>query len=126
MEENVIIYPTTPDADGWFYEDEGEAAFEILTKEYENGNLVKKFTLKKGKHKGKEISVRELKAKDTEAINKMLKDEKGEERQNKYMQYTMFKASNLAEIGIMPEDIPEMHASDYTKLSVANATLNFM
>ena len=124
--EEKIIYPTTSNEEGWFIEDEGDASFEILTKEYENGNLVKKFTIKRGKNKGKEVVIRELMGKDMDDIQKVLKGEKEGERENKYMQYAMFKASNLGELNIMPEDIPNMHASDYNRLNIANASLNFM
>jgi hypothetical protein len=124
--EEKIIYPTPANAEGWFTEDEGDASLDIFTKEYENGNLVKKFTLKKGKHKGKDVIIRELMGRDMEEIQKVLKGDKEGERENKYMQYAMFKSSNLGELGIVAEDIPSMHASDYNKLSIANASLNFM
>lgn len=122
--EQEVKYPTQPTTDGWYTENETDAAFEILTKEYENGSLVKKVTLKKGKLKGSEVIIRELKANDSDAVSRMVKGSKNVEQD--YSRLTLFKASNLAELGLVVEDIADLAASDYNKLNVMNASLNFI
>lgn len=124
--EDLTLYPTTPDSDGWYYESKDDETFEVLTKSYDNGNVIKKFALKKGKYKGKEITVRELMGKDMDGIEKMIRGEKESERDGLYMKVAMFKASNINELGLTIEDVENLHAVDYNRLKITNATLNFM
>lgn len=60
-----IIYPTTPDQDGFFIESADDAEMEISTKVYDNGNKVKKCFLPAC---CKTAVVRELIAKDSKEI----------------------------------------------------------
>ena len=66
MSENQITFPSAPDTEGFFFESEDDYALEILTKKYENGNVVKKITFADGSI----AIVRELLGRDQKHIQR--------------------------------------------------------
>jgi hypothetical protein len=68
-EETEVTYPTEPNAEGFYYENAEDAAMEILTKVYENENMIKQTTLPKTKQVA---VVRELSGKDQKEISRFM------------------------------------------------------
>lgn len=69
IESKPKIYPTAPDADGAFFETDADEAMGIITKEYENGNRIKRCLLPQSK---KVAQVRELKGKDLVTVQRYM------------------------------------------------------
>jgi aspartate/glutamate racemase len=66
IEKQQAIYPSTPDADGFYFENDEEMTVGVMTKKYENGNIVKRVIFPDGKT----AIVRELTGKDQKLINR--------------------------------------------------------
>jgi hypothetical protein len=66
IEKKAAMYPSTPDADGFYFENEEEMTVGVTTKKYENGNVVKRVVFPDGKI----AIVRELTGKDQKLINR--------------------------------------------------------
>ena len=69
MEEAKKIYPTDPDAEGWFFQDETEESSGVQTRDYENGSRVKRVFISGNR----EVVVRELKGRDFGVIQDITK-----------------------------------------------------
>ena len=109
-------YPTKPDADGFFFENEEEEKKGISTKEYENGNVVKKTKLKKGRT----AIVRELLGKDNKDIVKLM----GDKTEN-YLNAAISIATKIDDKPVFMEDIDFMHMKDVNRLTEMYQSLNF-
>ncbi|MCO5238868.1 MAG: hypothetical protein M9904_02325 [Chitinophagaceae bacterium] len=72
MEETKKVYPTAPDADGWFYENEDEETAGVQTRTYENMSRAKRVFISGNR----EVMVRELKGRDFSIIQDITKDGK--------------------------------------------------
>lgn len=119
-ENTEIIYPTTTDADGFYYEDEVDEARDIQTKEYENGNLIKKVKLSRGKV----AIVRELMSSDVSKAYQLAGAKNKEDR--RVVAAMISLAVTIDEKPVMMEDVLDtMKAKDYMRLASANAALNF-
>lgn len=110
-------FPTKPDAEGFYYENEVEETYGIATKEYENGNLVKRVPLS-----GKRTAiVRELNYEDGTNAIKMCNGS-----EDLYMHAKMSIATKVdGDKIIMMEDIPKMKLKDTERLTMAFQALNF-
>ncbi len=115
MEKNNA-YPTLPNAEGFYFESDSDEALEISTKEYENGNLVKKVQLRKGKF----AIVREL---DRKEMNKVREIANGD---NEKMAASLIATcAKIDDKELIMEDVLEFKAKDYNRLTVAAQSLNF-
>lgn len=117
-EKKETTYPTTPDANGYFFNSEEEFSLDIKTKEYPNGSQIKEVVLPKSK---KVAVIRELKAKDSEKIAAICGDDSA-----KYQKAVITLATKIDNASVVIEEIDEMSLSDYTRLQAANAFINFM
>lgn len=64
-------YPTQPDSDGFYFQDEGEETAGILTRDYENGSAIKKAVLKSGAT----AIIRKLKGRDFVETKKQIQSD---------------------------------------------------
>lgn len=119
QEEVKKVYPTAPDADGFFYATEDEEAFEILTKEYSNGNLVKKTILPRCK---KEAVVRETFGRDMDEIGRFVKKDSGQGNQNIAYITVATKIEGKKETY---EYFEGLKSKDINRLILMNTALNF-
>jgi len=110
-------YPTPPNSDGFFFEDETNEVMAIESQTYENGKEVRRVTLS-----DKRVAiVRQLTGKEmgTDVTRLIGKD------QDNY-QYAMVAVSTkIDDKGLTIEDVMEMLGKDYIKLQVANSQVNF-
>ena len=116
--ETEINYPTLPDADGFYFENENEELLAITTKEYENGNLVKKVPLKKGRF----AIVRELDQKEMKKVREIAGDGKDQQRFSASM---IAMCTRIDDKDLIMEDVLEYKAKDFGRISMAAQALNF-
>lgn len=112
-----VTYPTTPDADGFFTANEDDASMNILTKNYDNGNIVKQATLPKSKQVA---VVRELIAADTKDVSRFM-----DKDPEKYQMASITAATTLDGNKQPIEVIEKMKMSDYNILISMYQDLNF-
>lgn len=117
MEKVVKVYPTPPDQDGFYFETENEEIMGIQTKEYENGNLVKKVPLRKGKF----ATVREL---DRKELRKVYEIAGGNDK-DRLVSALIAMSTKIDDQELIMEDVLEYKAKDYSRLSLAAQALNF-
>lgn len=115
--ETKIIYPTTPDAEGFFFESEGDAAMEIYTKVYENGNKIKRALLPASR---KIAVVRELLARDSQLITRHMGRE-----QEKYNLACITVAATFDGNLLPIEEISVLKMKDYSRLLSMYQDINF-
>ncbi|SHN45935.1 hypothetical protein [Chitinophaga sp. CF418] len=113
----VLAYPTTTDADGFFFADEADAEMKIYTKVYDNGNKIKKTTLPTS---GKIAVVRELIAKETKDVARFM--DKDAER---YQMAGVAVATTLDGSRVAFEVIEMLKWKDYQRLLAMHTDLNF-
>lgn len=114
---NVITYPTEPDADGFFIESESDAAMNIFTRQYENGNKVKRCLLPV---LGKTVVVRQMLARDSKEVARFTGGDAEQYQMACITVATTFDGSK------MPiEEIEVIKFSDYTLLITMVQALNF-
>lgn len=111
------LYPTPPDSDGFFYEDEENEALKIESQKYENGKEVRRVTLSDGK----KAIVRQLTGSEMgTTVNRLIGNNKDD------YQYAMVAvAAKIDDKGLMLEDVKDMLGKDYIKLQAANSQINF-
>nr|WP_295875680.1 hypothetical protein [uncultured Chitinophaga sp.] len=115
--ENVTSYPTGPDTDGFFIESESDAAMNIFTRQYENGNKVKKCLLPV---LGKTAVVRQMLARDSKEVARFTGGDAEQYQMACITVATTFDGSK------MPiEAIEVIKFSDYTLLITMCQALNF-
>jgi len=111
------LYPTQPNNDGFFYENEGDEAMGILTKEYENGHKVKQLQLSTGKT----AIVRELMGKEVLKYQRLAEGDR-----EKVLPAMMAIAIKIDGAELLMEDyLEDIKAKDYHKLMLACQDLNF-
>ena len=116
--ENEKVYPTLPDADGFYFENENDEVMDILTKEYDNGNLIKKVPLRKNRF----AIVRELDQKEMKKVREIAGDAKDQQRLTAAM---IALCAKIDDKELIMEDILEYKAKDFGRLSLAAQELNF-
>lgn len=122
-EKATVSYPTAADAQGWFFENETEQENGISTKEYENGKLVKRLYINRGKT---EVILRELAAKDskqTAAMAGFVDGKKGDAQDLKYA--TVHLAATFNGEKMPMEEISNLRMKDFSLIMQANEALNF-
>ena len=92
----------------------------ILTKNYDNGNIVKKAPLKNGRT----AIVRELTGADVLVAQEIAGDK--DKRGRRYQLAVAALATKVDGVQVVLEDLLAMKASDMTKISSASALLNFL
>lgn len=120
-EEQVITYPTPQDADGWFYENEGQHALEIETRVDAEENIFKRIQLTK-----KRVAImRELNNKETKTAAVMAKN-KQDKLLNAYiaMSTTVTDAAGN-KVSFVMEDLDMWKGKDTNRLDVACQNINF-
>lgn len=120
LNEDVKVYPTVADADGWFFESEGQEVLGIETRN-EDDDVFKKVQLSKGRV----AILRELTGKETATASKMA----GKNPDNMLNAYiaigtTIFDKDGNA-VKFVMEDIAGWKAKDSNRLQVACQQLNF-
>jgi len=111
------IYPTAPNADGFYYDNAGDELNGVATRRYENGSKVKSVVLPEC---GKTAVIRSLKAKDTKEIARFMnKDPEA------YMMAAVTVAVTLNGEKQPIEVIAELPLKDYNLLMEMNGDLNF-
>ncbi len=115
----TIIYPTTPeaDADGFFIQNEDDAANNVFTKVYENGNKVKKTELPVSK---KTAIVRELIGRDTIELSRYMNG-----KQERYNTAMITMAATIDGVKKTYEEIDDLKMKDYQALLALCGELNF-
>lgn len=95
---------------------ETDAALNIETKQYENGNTVKRIVLS-----DKRVAiVRELKGKDMDLTSRI---HRGDD--TKFLMAMAVIATKLNDENVTIEDLEEMKGKDYNKIRIAVSQLNF-
>ncbi len=113
----VKTYPTQPNSDGFFFEDEGNEALGIESKVYENGNEIRRVKLSNGKI----AIVRELTGLETGlGVQRLCGD-----KQENYLFALISIATKVDDTGYTMEEIKEMRGKDFRKLQVASGQVNF-
>lgn len=116
MEEVKKVYPTDPDADGWFYEKEDEEESEVLTKKYDNESRIKKVLTSKGW-----AVVRELRGKDFSVIQSIVSG-----GQITFEAATMSLSTKIDDKGYPPEFyMDDLKLIDFSKILIPVGRLNF-
>lgn len=116
-------YPTLPDEKGFLFENAEEEEEGIATKVYDNGSVVKRVIINRGKT---EVIVRELLAKDskqTAAMAGFVDGKKGSEEDLKYS--TIHVACTFNGEKLPMDDIACLKMKDFSLVWKANQTLNF-
>jgi len=110
-------YPTPPNSDGFFFEDETNEALKIESKTYENGKRVMRVTLSDGTV----CMLRELSAREMEInVKRLCGDNKD------HVEFAMVSvATKFGEEVKTIEEIMEMRSKDFINLKVANSQINF-
>jgi phosphoribosylamine-glycine ligase len=114
--EETINYPTKPDAEGWFVNDEDEAQEKIQTRVYDNNNTVKRVTLSNGKI----ATVRETIGKDMKQITMLMNKD-----QSKYQLAAITVATTIDGEKQTLEYFEAMKTKDLSKIMLMSAVLNF-
>ena len=123
VEDVVKNYPTTPNKEGFYFENAEEEEKGIATKEYENGNVVKQVTLKGGRI----AIIRELLAKDVMKAREIagIKDDKNP-KNGENLQYALVHLSvTIDGATILPHDVAKMKAKDFGIIMGISSDLNF-
>ena len=123
VEDVVKNYPTTPNKEVFYFENETEEEKGIATKEYENGNVVKQVTLKGGRI----AIIRELLAKDVMKAREIagIKDDKNP-KNGENLQYALVHLSvTIDGATILPHDVAKMRAKDFGIIMGISSDLNF-
>lgn len=119
--EKEVTYPTTPDAEGWYYENEGEAALETETRVDDEGNIFKRIRLKGGKV----ATMRELNKKESDKAALIA----GKNKDMLMCAYiaigTTIMGKDNTPIKFVAEDLDLWKAADTNRLQAAAAKLNF-
>ncbi len=113
------IYPTLPDSNGFYFEDENEELLNIKTKEYDNGNLIKQVELKKGKI----AIVRELDRKESKKAYEIAGEWK--EDKDRLAAALIAVSTKIDDKEILMEDVLLFKAKEFNRLSIATQSLNF-
>lgn len=117
MEEEKKVYPTQPDADGWFYEDNTEETSGVQTRVYENDSKVKRVFLSDKR----KVVVRELKGRDFGIIQDMIKDGK-----IGFEAATMSLSVKIDDQGYPPEYyMDDLKLRDFSKILIPLGKINF-
>lgn len=115
-------YPTAANAEGFFFQDHDEYEMGVETKEYESGSRIKRFKLSDGT----ECITRKLRGRDSvDAQEKAGKNKKGEMNQARYMLICAAKATKFNDKELLPEELENLWLSDFNKVTAVNAFLNF-
>jgi hypothetical protein len=111
------IYPTTPDAEGLYYANEADEAMAITTKDYDNGNRIKRIPLSTGKV----AIVRELMG------HEVLKYQRIADGDREMVLPAMIAVSTKidGQEMIVEDYLHKVKAKDYTKIMLACQDLNF-
>lgn len=117
MDKEKKVYPTPPDQDGFYFETENEEVMEIQTKEYENGNLIKKVPLRKGRF----AIVRELDRKELKKVYEIA----GGNDKDRLSASLIAMSAKIDDQELIMEEVLEYKAKDYSRLSMAAQALNF-
>ena len=118
MDQKIeATYPTIPDADGFYYENEVEFGLDILTKSYENGNMVKKSLLPRC---GKTAIVRELLGKDNDIIRNYMGEVESLYQYAAITTATLFDGGKLA-----IDEVRSLKLKDFNRLLIMHQALNF-
>ncbi|MDI3319991.1 hypothetical protein [Pinibacter soli] len=115
--EPAVTYPTTPNAEGFFYESEEDSEIGILTKIYPNGNKIKKVLLPKC---GRIAVVRELTGNDNKEIAKFM----GKDVE-KYQSASLTIATTIDGQRETFEFFNSLKLKDYNRLLAIHSDLNF-
>ena len=115
--ETTVSFPTTPDAEGFYYENQADQEQGITTKVYENDSKVKRAMLPGCK---KLALVRELRATDTKEIRRFMDSDK-----EKYELAAITVATTLDGEKQPFEVIGALKMKDYTRVSSMYSDLNF-
>lgn len=110
-------YPTSPDTEGFFYEDETDKETGIETKIYDNGLKIKRAHLP---HSKRLATVRTLKAKETAEITRLM--DKNPER---YQTAMVTVATTLDAKKAIIEDVEDLTFKDFQVLMIMNSAINF-
>jgi len=121
QDETVITYPTKPDAEGWFIENEGQAALNIESHVSESGDMLKRVKLSGGRT----AIVRELTGKENNSAVKI-----AGKKQDLLLPAMIAIATKIIdkdgnEIKFVAEDLDGWKAKDVNRLSTACSQLNF-
>lgn len=115
--EEVKVYPTAPDTDGFFFQDAEEEALGISTKTYEdNGKTVKKVLLSNNRV----AIVRELNG--AEGIH--AKKQTGKDGTKLQEAFAAF-ATRVDDKPINIDELLAMKAKDCNRITIASSLLNF-
>lgn len=117
----IKTYPTEPDQDGYYFENEDEEQMEVRTKKYENGNRVKIYNITNGN----ECVTRELNGHDAINAQMQSKDKKGNPQQEKYMASCAASATKVNGKDISLPELLAMKLRDYNTITAVNNMLNF-
>ena len=110
-------YPTTPDAEGFYYENEGEELLEIATKMYDNDCYVKRVVLKKGKV----AMVREITGKE------LLEAKQPAGKSIELVEPAIAAYSTkIDDVQLLMPQLLDMKAKDYSRIIHASNQLNFL
>lgn len=116
MEETKKIYPTEPDAEGWFFETADEKESGVLTKMYDNESRVKKVDTSKGC-----AVVRELRGKDFSTIQSIVNGS-----DITFEAATMALSTRIDDRGYPPEFyMDDLKLIDFSKILIPVGRLNF-
>lgn len=110
-------YPTDPDDDGFFIENDADAGFSIFTKVYDGGNTIKKCSLPRS---GKVAIVRELIATDQTKITRFMGEDK-----EKYQIAAIAVATKFDGSELPFELVATLKMKDYVALASMYQALNF-
>lgn len=115
---NKEIFPTEPNEEGFFYQNEEEKSNGILTKKYDNGSEVKNLNLRDGR----KAVVRKLRGRDfVETKKRMQNDPNGD-----FETINMSVATTIDGKAEPPEFyLDDLFQDDYAKLMIAFSSLNF-
>ena len=111
------IYPTQPDADGYYFEDESDEGAGIKTKVYENGNKIKTVVLPSS---SKTVVVRELIGKDTKEVSRFMGGD-----QERYPMAIATVATTIDGTKQIFEYFEQLKMKDYTLILSMCKDLNF-
>ena len=112
-----LVYPTVPDADGFYVENKQDQDFAIYTKVYDNENRVKRCKLPRS---GKIAILRELTAIDQARITRFM----GEDPE-RYQMAAITVATKFDGEDLPIEDVAGLKMKDYVVLAAMYQALNF-
>lgn len=112
------VYPTTPDAEGFYFKTEDEEGMQILTRDYDNGGEVKKVVLSNGAT----AVVRKLKGRDFVETKKQIQADNSLD----FETVNMAVATTIDGKQQPPEYfLDDLFQGDFSKLIIAYSSLNF-